>query len=63
MSDGEILKYTVDANVKVLTTIQNMLSNEHIDEAKAYIDEQLKSDKTFKKKDLEIPKFILKDEE
>lgn len=61
ISSEEILNYTVDANVSVLTKIQNMLSNEHIEEAKEYINEVLKSDKKELHKEVEIPKFIIKD--
>lgn len=61
VNKDDLLKYTVDANVRALIMIQNMLSNEHIEEAKEYIDEILKSDKKEVNKEIEIPKFILKE--
>lgn len=62
LSAEEILGFTNEATVKVLTQIQNMLSNENIEEAKKYIAEQLKSDaKPVEKKELEIPTFIIKE--
>lgn len=43
-SDKEILRLTNVATVEVLTRIQNMLSSDHVEDAKKYIAEQLSSD-------------------
>lgn len=51
---SEILKLTNVATVEVLTRIQNMLSNDHIEEAKAYIAEQLKSDEVKVDKEIDL---------
>lgn len=51
---GEILKLTNVATVEVLTRIQNMLSADHIEEAKAYIAEQLKSDEVKVDKEIDL---------
>lgn len=60
MSTEEILNYTNEATVEVLTKIQNMLSSDHVEDAQEFIKEQLKSDIKPIKKEIEIPKFILK---
>ena len=59
ISKDELLQYTIDANVHALIRLQNMLSNEHIEEAKSYIDELLKSDKKELHKEVDIPEFVL----
>lgn len=51
---SEILKLTNVATVEVLTAIQNMLSSDHIEEAKAYIAEQLKSDEVKVDKEIDL---------
>ncbi len=51
---AEILKLTNVATVEVLTRIQNMLSSDHIEEAKAYIAEQLKSDEVKVDKEIDL---------
>lgn len=60
LSAEEILGYTNEATVKVLTQIQNLLSNDHVEDAMEYINDQLKSDEVaVKKSEIEIPKFVL----
>ena len=59
ISKDELLQYTIDANVHALIRLQNMLSNEHIEEAKSYIDELLKSDEV--KVDREIDLLFWKE--
>lgn len=57
---SEILKLTNVATVEVLTRIQNMLSANYIEEAKAYIAEQLKSDEV--KVDREVDLLFWKEQ-